>query len=82
MNAAIFVIVTMCILTFFGFGYIAATGKDYKGTVVLKGQRYLFTCATFTSLVVIIAVFVLGSTTVVEYLNQWLVAWFDITHAE
>ncbi|PPR12736.1 MAG: hypothetical protein CFH43_01119 [Proteobacteria bacterium] len=80
MNAAIFVIVTMCIITFFSFGYISVTGKDFKGTSVQKGQRYIFTCATGTSLIVLIAVFVLGSATVVEYLNQWLVAWLDMTH--
>lgn len=82
MNTAIFVIVTMCIITFLGFGYIAVTGKDFKGTPVLKGQRYIFTCATGTSLIVLLAVFVLGSATVVEYLNQWLVAWLEITHSE
>ncbi|MAI08724.1 MAG: hypothetical protein CMF61_07175 [Magnetococcales bacterium] len=80
MNAAIFVIVTMCIITFFSFGYISVTGKDFKGTSVQKEQRYIFTCATGISLIVLIAVFVLGSATVVEYLNQWLVAWLDITH--
>ena len=56
MNAAIFVIVTMCIITFFSFGYISVTGKDFKGTSVQKGQRYIFTCATGTSLIVLIAV--------------------------